>query len=259
LSLQISILSAFETNYIFLVYEPNSKTTMVVDPGDPEVVINELKKKSLKLNFIWNTHHHPDHVGGNLELKKRTGCHIVGPKKEQDKIPGIDQSVEENDILNLGKLKAQVFETPGHTLGSLCYFFNEQKIIFVGDTLFAAGCGRLFEGTPEQMFQSLQKFQSLPLDTQIYCAHEYTLSNCEFALSLTPEDKILKKRYRKVKSLRSKDLSTIPYPLKEDIETNPFLGTKRTAIQNLLNPQKKLSEAQVFAKIREMKDGFRSL
>jgi hydroxyacylglutathione hydrolase len=251
LSLQVKLLPAFRDNYIFLVYNQVTKESLVVDPGDPDVVLAELSKKGLQLNYILNTHHHQDHVGGNLKLKDHTSCKIFAPQKEKSLIPAVDNSVKEADELFLLDSKIKVIETPGHTLGSVCYHFLHQELLFAGDTLFSLGCGRLFEGTAEQMFTSLQKIKKLSGATLIYCAHEYTKNNCDFSLSITPNNQeLIDFRSR----LDSKP--TVPCLLRSEIALNPFLFPKRKDICAALDPSNKLSELELFSKLRLLKDQF---
>jgi hydroxyacylglutathione hydrolase len=175
--LEIVTLPVLDDNYIYLVHEPLSGETAAVDPAVAEPVLMQLRQNNWKLTTIFNTHHHSDHIGGNLELKRQTGCRIIASEHDRHRIPGIDQTVNEGDVVSLGKQQARILFTPGHTLGHIVYYFEQDKLLFCGDTLFAMGCGRLFEGTADQMWQSLQKLKTLPPDTQIYCTHEYTLNN----------------------------------------------------------------------------------
>jgi len=223
MTLEIKILPMFDDNYGFIIKDEVSGQVATVDPGDPEVILNELKIQKWPLDFILNTHHHHDHIGGNKALKQETGCTIIGPQKDASRIPEIDIKVSEGSALKLGDHTIEVIETPGHTSGHICYHFCNDKAIFVGDTLFAMGCGRLFEGTAEQMWHSLQKIASLPLDTDIYCAHEYTLKNGSFALTVDPDNKALQFRMEEVRQMRKRGEKTIPTNLLIEKETNPFL------------------------------------
>lgn len=244
---------AFKDNYLWVIHSGGE--TAVIDPGDAEEVIKFLNQKGWALNYIWNTHHHFDHVGGNLELKRRYRCKIVGSVADQDRIPGLDHSVDDGDIVRFGLTAATVHFTPGHTRGHICFRFIKEKIAFVGDTLFGMGCGRLFEGTPEAMWKSLKMIRSWPGDTEIYCAHEYTESNARFALAIEPENQVIRKRLEQVIKLRQENHPTIPFKLSEDINTNPFLRADDPNLKRAINLQD-ASDIQAFARIRNWKDTF---
>jgi hydroxyacylglutathione hydrolase len=172
--IQIPVLT---DNYIYLLHDPVSEETGVIDPALAQTVLDVLDKNSWRLTYILNTHHHWDHVGGNLELKQKTGCKIIAAQSDRDRIPGIDICVSDDNVISLGQRQARVISTPGHTSGHIVYHFAEDGMLFCGDTLFVMGCGRLFEGTPEQMWNSLQKLKALPPSTRIYCTHEYSQTN----------------------------------------------------------------------------------
>ena len=215
-------LPAFEDNYLYVIR--SGDRVAAVDPGDPQVILDFLEAYDLPLHYILNTHHHQDHVGGNLVLKEKTGCRIIGFEHDRDRIPGIDQGVVEGDIFTLGDAPIDVMEMPGHTTGHIGYFAPQVPALFCGDTLFSMGCGRVFEGNPETLWQSLQKIKSLPDNTQIYCAHEYTETNARFALSLDPESLALREKLTSVQKLRRKGVSTVPTRLEEERRLNPFLN-----------------------------------
>lgn len=254
-ALEIIQIPVFEDNYIYLVHEPNSGETAVVDPALSEPVLQKLAEKNWQLNYIINTHHHFDHVDGNLELKKATGCTIVGSDKDRERIPGIDVGVNEGDTFTLGDQVAQVFDVPGHTRAHIAYWFKEGKALFCGDTLFSMGCGRLFEGSAQDMWTSMQKINGLPDDTLVYCAHEYTSSNGQFALSIDGDNPALLKRMAEVERLRNEDKPTVPSLLGEEKEVNPFLRANNTALANAVGQTGK-DPVQVFAEIRTRKDNF---
>lgn len=242
-------------NYIYLLHDPVSLETAVVDPAIAQPVLDELAKRGWRLNTIFNTHHHHDHVGGNLELKAKTGCQIIGPAADKHRIPGIDRCVCDQDVVTLGNYKAQVLETHGHTSGHIVYYFANENVLFCGDTLFVMGCGRLFDGTIEDFWQSLQKLQTLPPATQVYCTHEYTQSNGRFALTLEPENPALQEKMAQVNQLRANGQPTVPSTIAEELATNPFLRTDSEELQASLGLVGKGS-LEIFTKIRALKDRF---
>lgn len=221
--LQVFQIPVLQDNYIYVLHDKDTQKTAVVDPALSEPVNLLLKEKKWKLDFIFNTHHHWDHTGGNLELKKKWNCRILGFKKDIHRIPGIDQHLQEGEELNFGKIPCRIFFFPGHTLGHIAYWFFEEKKLFIGDTLFAMGCGRLFEGSPQQMFVSLNKIKSFPPETEVFCAHEYTEKNGRFALSVDPQNQNLKDRMKTVQTRRKGNQATVPFFLSEELKTNPFL------------------------------------
>jgi len=232
---------AFSDNYIWLVHDEESGETAVVDPGDPAPVLAEASRRGWTVRQIWNTHWHPDHTGGNLAIKEATSALISGPAQEN--IAGRDVSLGEGDSVRLGKHVGRVIEVPGHTLGHIALIFDEERVAFVGDTLFAMGCGRLFEGTPEQMYRSLQRLAELPEDTRLYCAHEYTLSNGRFAAHAEPGNDRVAERLAAVQTMRDAGEITVPTTVAEERETNPFVRS---------------SNVEEFARRRAAKDSFRS-
>ena len=250
--LQIPVLS---DNYIYLVHEPNGWATAAIDPALAGPVLRALEEKGWKLTHILNTHHHGDHVGGNLELKRKTGCAIVAMARDKERIPGIDVEVSEGDIIGLGAAQAEVLDVPGHTSGHIAFWFKQENALFCGDTLFGLGCGRLFEGHAQEMWGSLEKIRSLPPSTRIYCAHEYTEANGRFALTVEPENPALQERIGRVKALRGEGLPTIPTLLSEELATNPFLRPESPAIRHRLRMDK-AENWRVFGQIRHLKDGF---
>lgn len=255
--LEILQLPVLADNYIYLLHEPISGKTAVVDPAVAEPVIAALNAQGWQLDYILNTHHHNDHVGANLQLKQLTNCKIIAAEADQHRIPGIDIAVNHNDKIQLGKQTIRVIATPGHTSGHIVFYCAESQALFCGDTLFSLGCGRLFEGSAEQMWQSLQRIKQLPSDTRIYCAHEYTLSNSKFALSVEPNNTDLNKRISEVKALRATNSSTLPSTLAQEIATNPFLRTNSISIRNTLNISEN-DEIRVFTELRKLKDTFQA-
>ena len=208
--LNVKQLPVLNDNYVYLIIDEITQTTACVDPAISGPVIETLEDENLSLDFILNTHHHLDHVGANLELKKKYGCKIIGSERDSSRIPGIDIKLNEGDFFEIGESKCKIFDVSGHTEGHIAFYFKKENLIFCGDTLFSLGCGRLFEGTPLQMVQSLLKIRSLPDNTKIYCAHEYTLNNANFALSLDPSNKKLKAKVQEIKIKRSRNVPTIP-------------------------------------------------
>ncbi len=251
--LEIHQFPCLNDNYGVLVHDPETNVTASIDAADAGAVEAALAEKGWTLTHILNTHHHYDHTAGNEALKAKTGCLIVGPKKEAASIPGIDVELAEGDSYALGSFKAEVFETPGHTAGHIIYWLPEAGVAFVGDTLFSLGCGRLFESTPETMWRSLQKVAALPPETTIYCGHEYTLSNARFALTIEPDNKDLQARAREVEELRAKGEPTLPTTLAQELATNPFLRPDSPAIQRQLGMEGR-PEWEIFGEIRRRKD-----
>ena len=221
--LEIVRIPVLSDNYVWLVHEPGSGETMVVDPAVAEPVLTEANSRGWKITQIWNTHWHPDHTGGNAEIKAATGCLITGPAAEAARIPTLDVEVTGGNTVRLGSAEAQVIDVPAHTAGHIAYHFAEDKSAFVGDTLFAMGCGRLFEGTPEQMYSNMRKLEALGDDTAVYCAHEYTLSNGRFALTVEPDNEALVERMAEVSAMRERGEATVPTTIALERATNPFM------------------------------------
>ncbi len=249
---QIPILS---DNYTYLIIDKVTRTCASVDPSISEPVISIIEKENLNLNYIFNTHHHWDHVGGNLELKKKYDCKIVGNLNDKDRIPGIDICLNDGESFKLGNSKCKIFEISGHTVGHIGYYFKDDNALFCGDTLFSLGCGRLFEGTPSQMTRSLLKIRSLPNETRIYCGHEYTKSNAMFALQLEPDSLLLKKKIEDINKKRESNQPTVPSILAEEKELNPFLKFDDKKFLKKIGLEDSSSE-ESFRIIRQMKDQF---
>ena len=239
--LQIHQFECLSDNYSWLVHDPDANVTAVVDTPEVGPILQALEDTGWQLTHILNTHHHFDHAGGNEELKAKTGCQIIGSKSDAARIPGIDMQVGDGDSFTFGTRKVEVFDVSGHTIGHIAFWFPDDKIIFVGDALFALGCGRLFEGSPAQMWQSLQKLTALPADTTVYCAHEYTLANAEFALSAFPDNDDVKSARLFAQDLRDENKSTVPTTIRAEKDSNPFLLAKT---------------AEEFAELRKAKDRF---
>jgi hydroxyacylglutathione hydrolase len=242
-------------NYVYLLHDPATGATAVVDPAVPEPVLEMLGETGWRLTHILNTHHHGDHVGGNRVLKEATGATIVGPRADRDRIPLIDVEVGDGDTYTVGSLTARVFDVPGHTRGHIAYWFESAKALFCGDTMFMMGCGRLFEGTPAQMWRSLGKLRDLPGDTLVYCAHEYTQSNARFALTVDPDNPALRARARNIDALRAEGRPTVPGTLAVERDTNPFLRADRPEVQRAVG-MAGADPVAVFAEVRRRKDHF---
>ncbi len=253
--LQIRQIPVLNDNYVYLIHDPQTGATGVVDPAVVDPVVAQLDTEGWRLSHILNTHHHGDHVGGNLELKRKTGCTIVGPRADAARIPGIDVAVGEGDSYRFGGFEAKVFDVPGHTRGHIAYWFPDAAALFCGDTLFALGCGRLFEGTPAQMWASLSKLAALPDDTRVYCAHEYTAANARFALTVEPGNAALKARAEAIAKRRAQGLPTVPSTLAEERATNPFLRPDSPDLRRTLHLEGADAVA-VFAETRARKDRF---
>jgi hydroxyacylglutathione hydrolase len=239
--MEIVPVPAFNDNYLWLVHDRSSGETAVVDPGDAAPVLAEAERRGWKITQVWNTHWHPDHTGGNLAVKEATGARVSGPATEN--IPGRDTLLREGDEVRLGDQVGRVIEVPGHTLGHIALIFHEERVAFVGDTLFAMGCGRLFEGSPEQMYRSLGRLAELPPETRLYCAHEYTLPNARFAAHADPANGSIAARLKAVEQLRDAGKITLPTTVAEERETNVFV---------------RATDVDEFARLRREKDSFRS-
>jgi len=242
MALEIIRIPVLSDNYVWLVHEAASGETMVVDPAVAAPVLEEANRRGWKISQIWNTHWHPDHTGGNAEIKAATGCTITGPAAEFERIPTLDIQVAEGDAVPLGGLDAEVIAVPAHTAGHIAYHFASEGVAFVGDTLFAMGCGRLFEGTAAQMFSNMRKLEALPGDTRVYCAHEYTQSNGRYALVAEPDNAALAARMIDVDAMRARGEPTVPTTIALERATNPFM---------------RANSAAQLAERRTAKDGFR--
>ena len=251
--LEIHQFPCLDDNYGVLIHDPASSQTASIDAPEASAVKKALSEKGWSLTHILVTHHHIDHTGGNEELKSETSCTITGPRAEAAKVPGIDVQLGEGDTYDFGGFKADILDVGGHTTGHIAYHFPSAKVAFVGDTLFALGCGRVFEGTPEMMWSALDKLRSLPAETVVYCGHEYTLSNAEFAITIEPENAALQARCEDIKALRARGEPTLPTTIGLELETNPFLRTSSPDIRARLGMEG-AQDWEVFAEVRRRKD-----
>lgn len=239
--MNVEIIKCLQDNYSYLLIDKKSKKACVIDPGEANPIINYIEKNQINLKYILNTHHHSDHIGGNLFLKEKYNCQIIGFEGDKNRIPKIDILLKDNEIWKDDSFEAKIFHLPGHTLGHIAFYFYKEKKIFTGDTLFSLGCGRIFEGTYSQMFSSLNKIKELPLDTEIYCGHEYTLQNSKFCLKYDTENPNLKKKVIQVQDKQKKKIPTLPTSLYEEMQCNIFLRAK---------------DLESFSKLRDLKDNF---
>mmetsp|Transcript_45828 Transcript_45828/g.97777 ORF Transcript_45828/g.97777 Transcript_45828/m.97777 type:complete len:296 (-) Transcript_45828:436-1323(-) len=241
-------------NYGFIIHEPRSGLTACVDTPEVAPIVAACERRGWALTHIFNTHHHHDHTGGNAELKARFSCKVLGPAAETSKIPTIDQPLSGGDTFDFAGRQIQVIDVGGHTLGHIAYHVPDASAVFVGDSLFALGCGRLFEGSASQAWASLQRLAALPPETAVFCAHEYTETNLRFALAVDPENPALQQRASFIKALRAQGKPTVPSTIGLELETNPFLRPSSPTLRNHLGVPDSESEEQTFARVRKMKD-----
>ena len=239
--MRVEVIPCLQDNYSYLIIDKSNNSACVVDPSEARPIINFVEKENINLKYILNTHHHFDHVGGNKNLKKKYNSVVIGYKDDANRIPEIDILLEDNQIWKADNFEAKIMHIPGHTTGHICYHFFKEKLIFTGDTLFSLGCGKLFEGTYQDMFSSLKKIKKLSQDTKIYCGHEYTLQNSKFCIEYDPENTKLKNKITEIKKKLENNLPTIPSTLKDENECNIFLRAK---------------DVESFSKLRDLKDNF---
>ena len=253
--LNIEIISCLSDNYSYLIHDQDTNTVAIIDPSDFDQCDQIIKKKYNKLDYILNTHHHLDHVGGNQKLKEKYKSKILGSEIDKDRIPGIDIKLREKQNFKIGKVSFEVIFIPGHTKGHIAFYFKDEKIVFTGDTLFSLGCGKVFEGTYDQMFSSLKKLRNLPKDTKVYCGHEYTKKNLDFCLKYDFNNELLKKKSNWINSKIESNSPTVPTSIEEEEETNIFLRCKEPSIKKALSLNN-ASEQEIFSKLRDLKDSF---
>ncbi len=239
--MRVEIIPCLQDNYSYLIIDESNKTASVVDPSEAKPIINFIEKENINLKYILNTHHHYDHIGGNKDLKKKYNSIVIGYKDDASRIPGIDILLNNNQIWKADNFEAKIMHIPGHTTGHISFHFFKEKLIFTGDTLFSLGCGKIFEGTYQDMFDSLNQIKKLPQDTKIYCGHEYTLQNSKFCIKHDPENLNLKNKIVEIKKKLENNIPTIPSTLKDENECNIFLRAK---------------DVKSFSKLRDLKDNF---
>ena len=239
--MKIQIIPCLQDNYSYLIIDEQNNIACVVDPSEADPIIEYLENTQIKLKFILNTHHHYDHVGGNQKLKEKYGASVVGYEGDRERIPGIDILVNDQETWIHKNFEAKIIHIPGHTLGHICFYFHKDESVFTGDTLFSLGCGKIFEGTYTQMFDSLKKLKELPKSTKVYCGHEYTLQNSKFCNVHDENNKNLKTKINDIKLKLKAGLSTIPSTIKDELECNIFLRS---------------NNVETFSKLRDLKDNF---
>lgn len=258
-TLQVHQFPCLDDNYGYLLHDPTTGATAAIDTPDAKTYSSELKQRGWTLTHVWNTHHHWDHTGGNVELKADGDVNIWGPESEASKIPGLTQPVTGGDVLSFGSTEVQVINVGGHTLGHIAFYVPSQKILFPGDALFVLGCGRMFEGTAEQFWDSLKRLKELPPETKVFCAHEYTLSNAKFAVSVEPSNPDLQSLYAEIQSKRKQNVPTVPSTIGQELKTNPFLriDVSEEVRRNVGVKEGVDDEATAFGRVRSAKDNFR--
>ena len=253
--MKIEIIPCLNDNYSYLIHDKISNTVAIVDPSEFIPCDTIISKNYKKLDFILNTHHHYDHVGGNEELKKKYNSKVLGFENDKNRIPQIDTVLKDNQEFKIGTLNFTTIFIPGHTRGHVAFYFKKERVVFTGDTLFSLGCGRVFEGTYKQMFQSLNKLKNLPGETKVYCGHEYTFKNLEFCLKFNPNNDFLKKKKDDIKlSLKNKK-PTIPSTIADEIKANIFFRVNDPDVKKAINLENS-PDIEIFTKLRDLKDNF---
>tara|TARA_B100001741_G_scaffold41596_1_gene29793 strand:- start:103 stop:822 length:720 start_codon:yes stop_codon:yes gene_type:complete len=239
--MRVEIIPCLQDNYSYIIIDESNKIACVIDPSEAKPIIKFVEKENINLKYILNTHHHFDHIGGNKDLKKKYNSIVIGFKDDANRIPAVDILLKDNQIWKGDNFEAKIMHIPGHTTGHISFHFFKEKFIFTGDTLFSLGCGKIFEGTYQDMFNSLEKIKKLPQDTRIYCGHEYTLQNSKFCIKYDPENLNLKKKIIEIKKKLENNIPTIPSTIKDENECNIFLRAK---------------DIESFSKLRDLKDNF---
>jgi len=253
MSLEVHQFPCLSDNYGFLLHDPDSGETACIDTPDAEEYLRQAEARGWRITQIWNTHWHPDHAGGNVAIKAATGCTVIAPKVDAPKIAAVDRTVAHGDGVSLGEWTAEVIDVGGHTKGHIAYRLPAAGLAFVGDSLFALGCGRMFEGTPEQFWASLSRLRALPPETTLYCAHEYTQANARFALHADPDNVELQLYAGEVDARRARGEPTVPMDLRRELSTNPFL---RADDEDMRNRWGGRDAIETFARLRAAKDSF---
>lgn len=256
MAVEIRLIPCLSDNYAVLVHEPESKTTALIDAPEAAPILSTLNQEGWALTHILITHHHPDHVQGIKDIRAKFPVPVYGPRAEADRIPDISVKLGHLDVADVGPLRAEIIDTPGHTAGHIVYHFPKEQLLFAGDTLFALGCGRPFERPAEVLWQSLLKLRELPPETAIYCGHEYTLGNAKFSVTVDPDNTQLKERLKQIEALRAENKPTVPSTMAEEIATNPFMRADDPAVQAAIGMSGKDAGA-VFTQLRELKNNFK--
>jgi len=253
--MKIKIVKCLTDNYSYIIFDERTLSAAVIDPSEADPIINQIEQNNLVLKYIFNTHHHYDHVGGNQKLKEKYSCKVVGFEKDKHRIPDIDIGLKDNEKWKNELFECEIKHIPGHTSGHICIYIKKLNALFTGDTLFSLGCGRIFEGTYEEMYQSLNKLKKFPHDTKIYCGHEYTKKNSDFCLSIDKNNSNLVRKIEKINKNINNGMPTIPSILADELSCNIFLRSNNLDIQKQLGINSS-DPIETFAKLRDLKDNF---